>query len=62
MRVNIIGILLIMKSKIYKEMGLGKHRVRLTLLVVLLSFHANAVAALEYLSIADDAVTMYNAP
>ena len=62
MRVNIIGILLIMKSKIYKEMGLGKYRVRLTLLVVLLSFHTHAVAALEYLSIADNAVTMYNAP
>ena len=62
MRVNIIGILLIMKSKIYKEMGLRKYRVRAALLVVLLSFNTHASAALEYLSIVDNAVIMYNAP
>ena len=43
-------------------MGLGKYRVRLTLLVVLLSFNTHVGAALEYLSIADNAVIMYNAP
>ena len=62
MRVNIIGILLIMKSKIYKEIRLRKYRVRVTLLVVLLSFNTHVGAALEYLSIADNAVIMYNAP
>jgi SH3-like domain-containing protein len=61
-RVNIIGILLIMKSKIYKEIRLRKYRVRVALLVVLLSFNTHVGAALEYLSIADNAVIMYNAP
>jgi len=51
-----------MKSKIYKKIRLRKYQVRAALLVVLLSFHAHAVAALEYLSIADNAVIMYNAP
>ena len=51
-----------MKSKIYKKIRLRKYQVRAVLLVVLLSFHAHAVAALEYLSIADNAVIMYNAP
>jgi SH3-like domain-containing protein len=61
-RVNIIGILLIMKSKICKDVGLRKYRVRTALLVVLLSFNTHVGAALEYLSIADNAVIMYNAP
>ena len=51
-----------MKSKIYKKIRLRKYQIRAVLLVVLLSFHAHAVAALEYLSIADNAVIMYNAP
>ena len=51
-----------MKFKIYKEIGLRKYRVRAALLVVLLSFNTHAAAALEYLSIADNAVIMYNAP
>lgn len=51
-----------MKSKIYKKIRLRKYQVRAALLVVLLSFHVHAVAALEYLSIADNAVIMYNAP
>jgi SH3-like domain-containing protein len=59
---NIIGIVLIMKCKIYKEIRLRKYQVRAALLVVLLGFHSHAVAALEYLSMADNAVIMYNAP
>jgi SH3-like domain-containing protein len=51
-----------MKSKIYKKIRLRKYQIRAVLLVVLLSFHAHAVAALEYLSIADNAVILYNAP
>ena len=51
-----------MKSKIYKKIRLRKYQIRAVLLVVLLNFHAHAVAALEYLSIADNAVIMYNAP
>ena len=43
-------------------MGLRKYRVRTALLVVLLSFNTHVGAALEYLSIADNAVIMYNAP
>ena len=63
MSANIIGIVLIMKCKIYnKVIRLRKYRVRAALLVVLLGFHAHAVAALEYLSMADNAVIMYNAP
>lgn len=51
-----------MKCKKYKEIRLRKYRVRAALLVVLLGFHSHAVAALEYLSMADNAVIMYNAP
>ena len=51
-----------MKFKIYKEIGFRKYRVRAALLVALLSFNTHADAALEYLSIADNAVIMYNAP
>ncbi len=51
-----------MKRKIYKEIRLRKYQVRAALLVVLLGFHSHAVAALEYLSMADNAVIMYNAP
>ena len=43
-------------------MGLRKYRVRTALLFVLLSFNTHVGAALEYLSIADNAVIMYNAP
>ena len=59
---NIIGIILIMKRRINKEITLRKYQVRAALLVVLLGFHSHVAAALEYLSMADNAVIMYNAP
>ena len=51
-----------MKFKICKDIGLRKYRVRVALLVLLLSLNTHAGAALEYLSLADNAVIMYNAP
>ena len=51
-----------MKSKIDKEIRLRTYQVRAVLLVLLLGFHAHSIAALEYLSMADNAVIMYNAP
>ena len=51
-----------MKCKIHKEIRFRKYQIRAALLVVLLGFHSHAVAALEYLSMADNAVIMYNAP
>lgn len=51
-----------MKYKIFKEILFQRYRIQITVLVLLLGFHAHAVAALEYLSMADNAVVMYNAP
>ena len=51
-----------MKFKICKDMGFRRYRVRAALLVLLLSLNAHVGAALEYLSLADNAVIMYNAP
>ena len=51
-----------MKFKICKYLGLRKYRARAALLVLLLSLNTHAGAALEYLSLADNAVIMYNAP
>ena len=51
-----------MKFKICKDIGLRKFRVRAALLVLLLGLNTHAGAALEYLSLADNAVIMYNAP
>lgn len=51
-----------MKSKIDKKIRLRKYQVRAALLVVLMGFHAHSIAAIEYLSMADNAVIMYNAP
>ncbi len=51
-----------MKYNIFKETLLRRYQVRATVLVFLLGLHGHAVAALEYLSIADNAVIMYNAP
>lgn len=51
-----------MKYKISKEIRLRQYQVRVTLLILLLGFHSHVIAALEYLSMADNAVIMYNAP
>ena len=51
-----------MKYNIFKETLFRRYQVRATALVFLLGLHGHAVAALEYLSIADNAVIMYNAP
>ncbi len=51
-----------MKRIISKEIRSRKHQIRATLLVLLLGFHSHAAAALEYLSMAHNAVIMYNAP
>jgi len=51
-----------MKFKICKDMGFRRYRVRAALLVLLLSLNTHVGAALEYLSLADNAVIMYNAP
>ena len=51
-----------MKFKICKDIGFRRYRVRAALLVLLLSLNAHVGAALEYLSLADNAVIMYNAP
>jgi SH3-like domain-containing protein len=51
-----------MKYKIFKEILFQRYRIQITVLVLLLGFHAHAVAALEYLSMANNAVVMYNAP
>lgn len=51
-----------MKYKIHKEIKLRKYQALTALLVILLGFQTHAVAALEYLSMADNVVIMYNAP
>ena len=51
-----------MKFKICKDIGFRRYRVRAALLVLLLSLNTHVGAALEYLSLADNAVIMYNAP
>ena len=51
-----------MKYKKYKEIRFRKYQIQAALLFVLLGFHAYSIAALEYLSMADNAVIMYNAP
>lgn len=51
-----------MKNKIFKEIIRGENQIRAVLLVSLFCLHSYAIAALEYLSIADSAVVMYNAP
>ena len=39
-----------------------RYQIRTIVLVLLLGLHGQAIAALEYLSMADNAVIMYNAP
>ncbi len=51
-----------MKYNIFKETLFRRYQFRATVLVFLLGLHGHAVAALEYLSLADNAVIMYNAP
>lgn len=51
-----------MKYKIFKAMLFLRYQIRAITLVLLLGLHGQAIAALEYLSIADNAVIMYNAP
>jgi len=51
-----------MKRIIAKEIRFRKYQIRVTLLVLLLGFHSHAAAAIEYLSMAHNAVIMYNAP
>ena len=51
-----------MKYDIFKETLFRRYQVCATVLVLLLGLHGHAVAALEYLSMADNAVIMYDAP
>ncbi len=51
-----------MKYKIFKAMLFLRYQIRTIVLVLLLGLHGQAIAALEYLSMADNAVIMYNAP
>jgi SH3-like domain-containing protein len=51
-----------MKYKIFKAMLFLRYQIRTIALVLLLGLHGQAIAALEYLSMADNAVIMYNAP
>ncbi len=51
-----------MKYKIFKAMLFLRYQIRTIMLVLLLGPHGQAIAALEYLSMADNAVIMYNAP
>lgn len=51
-----------MKYKIFKAMLFLQYQIRAITLVLLLGLHGQAIAALEYLSMADNAVIMYNAP
>jgi len=51
-----------MKYKIFKAMLFLRYQIRTIVLVLLLGPHGQAIAALEYLSMADNAVIMYNAP
>ena len=51
-----------MKYRISKEIKLRQYQIRVALLILLLGFHLHVIAALEYLSMADNAVIMYNAP
>lgn len=51
-----------MKYRISKEIRLRQYQIRVALLILLLGFHSHVIAALEYLSLADNAVIMYNAP
>jgi SH3-like domain-containing protein len=51
-----------MKYKIFKAMLFLRYQIRTIVLVLLLGPHGQAIAALEYLSLADNAVIMYNAP
>jgi SH3-like domain-containing protein len=51
-----------MKYKIFKAMLFLRYQIRAITLVLLLGLHGQAIAALEYLSMADNAVIMYNAP
>ena len=51
-----------MKYKIFKAMLYLRYQIQTIVLVLLLGPHGQAIAALEYLSMADNAVIMYNAP
>ncbi len=51
-----------MKYKIFKAMLYLRYQIRTIVLVLLLGPHGQAIAALEYLSMVDNAVIMYNAP
>ncbi len=51
-----------MKYKIFKAMLFLRYQIWTIVLVLLLGPHGQAIAALEYLSLADNAVIMYNAP
>jgi len=51
-----------MKYHIFKETLFRRHQLRAIVLVLLLGLHGHVVAALEYLSMADNAVIMYDAP
>lgn len=51
-----------MTNKIFREIGRGQNQIRAVLIILILCLHSYAIAGLEYLSIADNAVVMYNAP
>lgn len=51
-----------MTNKIFREIGRGENQIRAVLIVLMLCLHSYAIAGLEYLSIAENAVVMYNAP
>ncbi len=51
-----------MKYDIFKETLFRRYQLRAIVLVLLLGLHGHVVAALEYLSMADNAVIMYDAP
>ena len=51
-----------MKYDIFKETLFRRYQLRAIVLVLLLGLHGHVVAALEYLSLADNAVIMYDAP
>jgi len=51
-----------MKYHIFKETLFRRYQLRAIVLVLLLGLHGHVVAALEYLSMADNAVIMYDAP
>lgn len=51
-----------MTSKLFKVNLLRRYRVLVAVFVFLLGFHESATAGLEYLSMVENAVIMYNAP